>query len=156
MKKYIFSAIAALALSCTFVACGDDNNDPSINYDKTAAQGSAGTYSGTWTRTSNTGGPTLIEDYEGSVTLTASNGANATSVTFSCPDASLDATSVANVWHSNYGYQFFNQTVSDANGLEAAFSGRIDEAGNMNVAFTKSQKVGRKNYDFIYEFRGKK
>ena len=156
MKKYIFSAIAVLALSCTFVACGDDNDDPSINYDKTASQGSAGTYIGRWTCTSNTGGPELIEEYDGSVTLTASNGANATSVTFSCPDASLDATSVANVWHANYGYQFFNQTISDANGLDASFSGRIDEAGNMNVAFTKSQKVGRKNYDFVYEFRGKR
>ena len=152
MKKYIFSAIAALALSCAFVACGDDNDDPSINYDKTAAQGSAGTYSGTWTRTGDDGS----ETYSGSVTLEAGSGANVTNVTFSCPETSLDATSIANVWHANYGYQFFNQTISDANGLDASFSGRIDEAGNMNVAFTKSQKVGRKNYDFVYEFRGKR
>ena len=152
MKKYIFSAIAALALSCAFVACGDDNDDPSINYDKTAAQGSAGTYSGTWTRTGDDGS----ETYSGSVTLEAGSGANVTNVTFSCPETSLDATSIANVWHANYGYQFFNQTNSAANGLGASFSGRIDEAGNMNASFTISQKVGRKNYEFKYEFRGKK
>ena len=152
MKKYIFSAIAALALSCTFVACGDDNDDPVINYDTTAAQGSAGTYSGTWTRTGDDG----TETYSGTVTLAAGSGTNVTNVTFSCPETSLEATSIANVWHANYGYQFFNQTVSDANGLGVAFSGRIDENGNMVASFTISQKVGRKNYQFKYEFIGKK
>ena len=152
MKKYIFSAIAALALSCAFVACGDDNDDPSINYDKTAAQGSAGTYSGTWTRTGDDGS----ETYSGSVTLEAGSGANVTNVTFSCPETSLDATSIANVWHANYGYQFFNQTASTANGLGVSFAGRIDENGNMTTSFTISQKVGRKNYDFKYGFIGKK
>lgn len=152
MKKYIFSAIAALALSCAFVACGDDNDDPSINYDKTAAQGSAGTYSGTWTRTGDDGS----ETYSGSVTLEAGSGANVTNVTFSCPETSLDATSIANVWHANYGYQFFNQTASAANGLGTSFAGRIDENGNMSTSFTINQRVGRKNYEFKYEFIGKK
>ena len=63
---------------------------------------------------------------------------------------------MANVWHANYGYQFFNQTVSAENKLGVAFSGRIDEAGNINASFTLSQRVGRKNYDFKYEFIGKK
>ena len=152
MKRFIYSIVALFTLGCTFVSCGDDNDDPVINYDTTAAQGSAGTYSGTWTRTGDDGSDT----YNGSITLTAGNGANATSVTFSCPEASLDATSTANVWHSNYGYQFFNQTASAANGLGASFSGRIDESGNMTASFTISQKVGRKNYEFKYEFRGKK
>ena len=65
MKKYIFSAIAAFALSCTFVACGDDNNDPSISYSESAEQGSAGTYNGTWIRTGDDG----VVEYSGSVTL---------------------------------------------------------------------------------------
>ena len=152
MKRFIYSAIAVLTLGCTFVACGDDNDDPVINFDKTAAQGSAGTYSGTWTRTGDDG----TAEYSGSITLAAADGANVTSVTFSCPDASLDANSIANVWHANYGYEFFNQTSGAANGLGASFSGRIDEAGNLNASFTLSQKVGRKNYEFKYEFRGKK
>ena len=151
MKRFIYSVIALLTLGCTFVACGDDNDDPVINYDTTAEQGSAGTYTGEWTRTGDDG----TDTYTGSITLSAA-GTNATNVTFSCPEASLDATSTANVWHANYGYEFFNQTAGDANGLGASFSGRIDEAGNMNVAFTISQKVGRKNYEFKYEFKGKK
>lgn len=156
MKKYIFSAIAALALSCTFVACGDDNEDPSYSYSSSAEQGSAGTYNGKWTRSSDTDGTLLIEEYVGSITLTASNSANVTNVTFSCPNASLDATSVANVWHANNGYGFLNQVISDDNKLGAAFSGRIDEAGNMDASFTLSQRVGRKSYDYVYVFKGKK
>ena len=151
MKRFIYSVIAVLALGCTFVACGDDNDDPSIDFTTTAEQGSAGTYSGEWTRISSEG----TDVYGGTVTLAAA-GTNATNVTFSCPDASIEATSIANVWHANYGYQFFNQTVSDANKLGVAFSGRIDEAGNIDASFTLSQRVGRKNYEFKYEFRGKK
>jgi len=152
MKKYIFSAIAAFALSCTFVACGDDNNDPSISYSESAEQGSAGTYTGTWTRTGDEG----TVEYSGSITLASAGKTNATNVTFSCPEADLNATSVANIWHANYGYKFFNQTVSGDNGLGVSFSGVIDDSGSMNAAFTLSQKVGRKNYEFKYEFKGKK
>jgi len=152
MKRFIYSIVALFTLGCTFVSCGDDNDDPVINYDTTAAQGSAGTYSGTWTRTGDDG----TSEYAGTITLAAASDANATNVTFSCPEADLNATSLANVWHSNYGFQFYNQTVSSANGLGVAFSGRIDESGNLISSFTLSQKVGRKNYEFKYEFIGKK
>ncbi|MBR5749505.1 MAG: hypothetical protein IKY01_12080 [Prevotella sp.] len=151
MKRFIYSVIAMLALGCTFVACGDDNDDPSIDFTSSAEEGSAGTYTGEWTRISSEG----TDVYSGTITLTAA-GTNATNVTFSCPDASINASSIANVWHANYGYQFFNQTTGDANKLGVAFSGRIDEAGNLDASFTLSQRVGRKNYEFKYEFRGKK
>ena len=152
MKRFIYSVIAVLTLGCTFVACGDDNDDPSISFSSSAEQGSAGTYNGIWTRTGDDG----TVEYSGTVTLTASGTANVTNVTFSCPEASLDASSPANVWHANYGFEFFNQTASTANTLGASFAGRIDEAGNIDASFTISQKVGRKNYEFKYEFKGKK
>ena len=151
MKRFIYSIITVLALGCTFVACSDDNDDPSINYTSSAEEGSAGTYTGEWTRI----GSESTDVYSGTITLSAA-GTNATNVTFSCPDASLNATSIANVWHANYGYQFFNQTASDANKLGVSFSGRIDESGNIDASFTISQRVGRKNYEFKYEFRGKR
>ena len=154
MKRFIYSVVAMLALSCTFVACGDDNDDPSINYDKTAAQGSAGTYSGTWTRTGDTGS----ETFSGTVTLSpdGDGAGNKTLVFFSCPETNLEAASVANVWHANYGYQFVNQTLSNENGLGASFAGRIDENGALNASFTVSQRVGRQNIEYQYEFLGKK
>ena len=151
MKRFIYSVITVLALGCTFVACSDDNDDPSINFTSSAEEGSAGTYTGEWTRI----GSDATDVFSGTITLSAA-GTNATNVTFSCPDASLNATSIANVWHANYGYQFFNQTASDANKLGVSFSGRIDESGNIDASFTISQRVGRKNYEFKYEFRGKR
>ncbi len=151
MKKFIYSAIAVIALSCTFVACNSDD-DESISFSTTAEQGSAGTYSGKFTSTSDSG----TETYNGTVTLAATDSTGVTNISFECADANISATSVANVWHSNYGYQFVNQVVSDANGLGVSFTGRIDENGNIVVAFTKNQKVGRKNYEFKYEFIGAK
>ena len=73
---------------------------------------------------------------------------------FSSPDASLDKTSLANVWNSGYEFQFMNQT--DGNGLGAAFAGRIDAEGSLTTSFTINQKVGRKAYDYNYSFIGKK
>ena len=151
MKKIIYSIFAVIALSCTILSCSS-KDDESINYSTSAEQGSAGTYSGTWTRTGDEG----TETFSGSMTLAAGSSTGVTNVTFSCPEAELNATSVANVWHANYGYQFFNQTASSANGLGVSFAGRIDEAGNIAASFTISQKVGRKNYQFKYEFIGKK
>lgn len=151
MKKFIYSIFAVIALSCTFAACGSDG-DESINYSSSAEQGSAGTYNGTWTRTGDDGSAS----FSGSVTLAAGSSTGVTNVTFTCAEAELNATSVANVWHSNYGYEFFNQTASGANGLGASFAGRIDDKGNINTSFTISQKVGRKNVEFKYEFIGSK
>ena len=147
----VFSYLLPLT-SYLFTSCSSDDDDPTYDFTTSAEQGSAGTYTGEWTRLSDDG---TVETFAGTITLAAA-GTNATNVTFSCPGTSLDATSIANVWHANYGYQFHNQLVSDANKLGVAFSGRIDEAGNINVSFTLSQRVGRKNYDFKYEFIGKK
>ncbi len=151
MKRFIYSIFAVIALSCTFVACGSDD-DESINFSTTAEQGSAGTYTGTWVQV----GPDGTASYSGTVTLAAGSTTGVTNVTFSCPESKLNATSVANVWHSNRGYQFCNQVTSDANGLGASFAGRISESGTLNTSFTISQKVGRKNYEFKYEFNGTK
>ena len=76
MKRFIYTVVALLTLGCTFVACGDDNDDPSISYDTTAEQGSAGTYTGEWTRIGDDGTAT----YSGSVTLAAGGVAYVTNV----------------------------------------------------------------------------
>lgn len=143
--------VAMLALATGFTSCGDDD-DTSYNYTTTAEVGSAGTYSGTWTRTLDS----TTDTFSGSVTLEAGSTKGVTNVTISCPDASIDAKSVANVWHSNDGYQFVNQVVSSANGLGTSFSGRVSNAGELTTSFTLEQKVGRKNYKFVYSFIGKK
>ena len=65
MKKFIYSVIAMLALGCTFVACSSDDDDPSYNFTSSAEQGSAGTYTGEWTRTSDDG---TVETFAGTIT----------------------------------------------------------------------------------------
>lgn len=152
MKKIFYSIMAAVALSLTLTACGSDG-DESYNYSTTAEQATAGTYAGTWTRTSDDG---TQETFSGTVTLAATSEKGKTNVTFSCPDADLNATSIANVWNAKNDFQFMNQTVSDANGLGVAFSGFISEAGVLNTAFTISQKVGRKTVSYTYDFTGNK
>lgn len=151
MKKVILSMCTVLALSCGFVSCGDDDDDESISYATSAEQASAATYTGTWTLIADDG---TESTYSGTVTLAASNTKGVTNVTFSCPESSLNATSVANVWNSRHEFQFVNQT--DNNGLGAAFAGRITEDGQLTTSFTISQKVGRKTMKVVYSFIGKK
>lgn len=147
MKKIVYALFVLTTLSLGFVSCGSD--DDGINYTTSAEAGSAGVYNGTWT--------TVADDvettYTGTVTLAAAQ-AGCTNVTFNCPGASLNKTSIANVWHSNNGYQFVNQVAT--NGLGAQFSGQINEGGLLKTAFTIEQRVGRKQVLVKYSFVGQR
>lgn len=149
MKKIIFSLIAVLALGCGFTSCGSDGDD-NISYDKPAEEASAGTYTGTFTRSLDG----VDETFEGTVTLASAGKTGVTTVTFSSTAAGLQATALANVWNAKYEFEFMNQV--DANGLGAAFAGRITEAGVLTTYFTINQKVGRKAYNYNYSFTGSK
>ena len=149
MKKFIYSVLTVFALGCAFTACSDDE-DEVINYSTTAEQASAGTYSGTWTRTSST----ATETHSGTVTLTAAGSVGATNITFSCPGTSLDMTSIANVWNSGMGFQFVNNL--ETNGLGAKFAGRITDEGQLTPSFTISIREGRNLTEYAYEFVGNK
>lgn len=148
MKKYIYSLVAALALSFGFVSCGDD--DDTITFSTSAEQGSAGTYSGTWSKTANGNEATAT----GTVTLTAASAANNTNVTFSCTEFELDATSIANVTHASNGYVFNNNAT--ANPLGAGFTGKIGEDGTIQINFQKEVREGRTRTIYIFKFIGKK
>ena len=149
MKKLIYSLLTVFALGCGFTACSDDD-DEVINYSTTAEKASAGTYSGTWTRTSGT----TTNEYEGTITLVATDSIGATDITFSCPEASLNATSVANVWNAGHGFQFVNNI--ETNGLGTKFAGSISAEGEMMAAFKISQRNGRVLTEYTYNFVGKK
>lgn len=154
MKKIIFSFMAVLALGCGFTSCGSDD-DEKITYDQPAQVAAVGTYTGTWTR-SLVGGEEN-ETFSGTVTIAATDRTGVIKITFSSPDASLDKTSFANVWNSGYEFQFMNQTdAAEGNDLKTTFAGRIDAEGSLTTSFTINQKVGRKAYDYVYSFIGKK
>jgi hypothetical protein len=152
MKKIIYSLAAMLALSFSFVSCGDD--DDTISFPTTPEKAAAGTYTGSWTVTSDT------ETVEGSgtITLAASSTPYNVDVTiegsFSTTALNVSTTSIANIAHANNGFVFNNNT--DSNPLGAGFTGKIDESGAIGVNFQKEVRVGRKQYKYNYIFVGKK
>lgn len=152
MKKIIYSLAAMLALSCSFVSCGDD--DDTISFPTTPEKAAAGTYTGSWTVTSDT------ETVEGSgtITLAASSTPYNVDITiegsFSTTALNVSTTSIANIAHANNGFVFNNNT--DSNPLGAGFTGKIDESGAIGVNFQKEVRVGRKQYKYNYIFVGKK
>lgn len=151
MKKFLISAMAVLALSCGFVSCGDDDNDSSYSHNGTPGQETAGTYSGTFTRTNGN----EVTTATGTITLsTNATSGNYTDVTFSCTDFTLNAQSIANVTFANEGFAFENSNAG--NGLGTKFQGRSIDGKNVKVVFTLSQRQGRKLVEFAYEFEGTK
>lgn len=151
MKKIIFSLAAMLALSCSFISCGDDDND--ITFSTTPEKAAAGTYSGNWTITSDT------ETVEGTGTITIAptstpyNADITIEGSFSTTALNVSATSIANISHANNGFIFNNNST---NPLGASFTGKIDENGTIGVNFQKEVRVGRKQYKYNYVFWGKK
>jgi hypothetical protein len=152
MKKIIFSLAAMLALSCSFISCGnDDDND--ITFSTTPEKAAAGTYTGNWTITSD------AETVEGSGTITIAptstpyNADITIEGSFSTTALDVNATSIANISHANNGFVFNNNAT---NPLGASFTGKIDDNGTIGVNFQKEVKVGRKQYKYNYVFWGKK
>jgi hypothetical protein len=151
MKKFIFSALAVLALSCGFVSCGSDDGDPSYSHNGTPGQETAGTYSGTFTRTNGA----EVTTAQGTITLaTNANSGNYTDVTFTCADFSLAKQSIEKISFAYEGFVFENSNTG--NGLGSKFQGRSQNGKDLKVVFTLSQKVGRKLIEFSYSFDGAK
>lgn len=142
---------AVLALSMSFAACGSDDDDVSTPYSSNPAQSAAGTYTGTWTRTQV--GETTQETAEGTLTIEATD-TYAGKVTFTAAGFSLAASSVTNISFDSDGYSFYNQLAT--NGIGAKFAGKISQGKTATVGFTLSQRVGRKLYEYKYEFIGNK
>lgn len=147
---------AVLTLGFTFVACGDDDDDEVINYSTTAEQASAGTYSGTWTRIVE--GTENTETGSGTITFSAGSATGVSNVNFECSAFSLSASSPANIWNSNYGFQFVQQVSENnpANVLGVAFAGEITKEGVLTTGFTISVKSGRTTTKYNYSFVGNK
>ena len=152
MKKIIYSLAAMLALSCSFVSCGDD--DDTISFPTTPEKAAAGTYSGNWTISSDT---ETVGEGEGTITIAPTSTPYNADITiegsFSTTSLNVNATSIANISHANNGFVFNN---NDKNPLGTSFTGKIDESGVIGVNFVKEVRVGRKQYKYNYVFWGKK
>ena len=145
MKKLLIILVAAVAL----IGC-KQNED--IKFDKTASEGIAGTYVGTWTRTLNDD----VVSGEGSITFVASDQANVGTISAFCENPAINRTGIVNVAHADYEYVFYNNSTKDEAGFGAKFSGRVYKDGSVDMQYSVEEQVGRFRNTYQFTFVGQK
>lgn len=145
MKKLIIILAATVAL----IGC---KNNEEIHFDKTASEGIAGTYTGTWTRSFES----ESVSGEGTITFTASEQANIGTITVACANPEISRTGIVNVVHSDYEYVFYNNSDKPEAGFGAKYSGRVYKDGSVDMQYTVEEKVGRKKQTYNFAFVGQK
>ena len=146
MKKLLIILLASVAL----IGCKKSED---IHFDKTASEGIAGTYTGTWMRVIETD----TVSGEGSITFVANDSlANVATITASCANPAIDRTGICNVVHSDYDYVFYNSSDKPAAGFGAKFSGRVYKDGSIDMQYTVKEKVGRFENIYNFSFKGTK
>ena len=145
MKKLLIILVAAVAL----IGC-KQNED--IRFDKTASEGIAGIYEGTWTRTLNDD----VVSGEGSITFVASDQANVGTISAFCENPAINRTGIVNVAHADYEYVFYNNSTKDEAGFGAKFSGRVYKDGSVDMQYSVEEQVGRFRNTSQFTFVGQK
>ena len=145
MKKLLIILVAAVAL----IGC-KQNED--IRFDKTASEGIAGTYVGTWTRALNDD----VVSGEGTVTFVASDQANLATISANCENPAINRTGISNVAHSDYEYIFYNSSNKPEAEFGAKFSGRVYKDGSINMQYSVEEQVGRFRNTYNFSFVGHK
>ena len=145
MKKLFIILVAAVAL----IGC-KQNED--IRFDKTASEGIAGIYEGTWTRTLNDD----VVSGEGTITFVPSDQANVGTISAFCENPAINRTGIVNVAHADYEYVFYNNSTKDEAGFGAKFSGRVYKDGSVDMQYSVEEQVGRFRNTYQFTFVGKK
>ncbi len=143
MKKILTILFAVVCLA----AC---NQHESIKFDKTASEGIAGTYVGTWTRTLNED----VVSGEGTVVFAATEDAHLASIAASCENPAINRQGIANVAHSDHEYVFYNNAAAGEFGTR--FSGRVYKDGNIEMQYSVEEQVGRFKNIYTFTFVGQK
>lgn len=113
-----------------------------------------GTYTGTWTVSWTDANVDYVEEYPGTVTISAGENAYTVVVNAVCPDRTTDLTGSANVVKQSPDYKYFNDIAGNPFGT--AFSGIVTPQGSATCEFKITQRSGRKSYVFTYKFNGTK
>ena len=145
MKKLLIILVAAVAL----IGC-KQNED--IRFDKTASEGIAGIYEGTWTRTLNDD----VVSGEGTITFVPSDQANVGTISAFCENPAINRTGIVNVAHADYEYVFYNNSTKDEAGFGAKFSGRVYKDGSIDMQYSVEEQVGRFKNTYNFSFVGHK
>ncbi len=145
MKKSLIILLAAISL----LAC---KKNEEIKFDKTASEGIAGLYEGTWTRALNDD----VVSGTGTIMFVASDQANVGTITASCENPAINRTGIVNVAHSDYEYVFYNNSDKPEAGFGAKFSGRVYKDGSVDMQYTVEEVVGRFKNTYQFTFVGHK
>ena len=145
MKKLLIILVAAL----TLIGC---NKNEVIKFDKTASEGIAGTYSGTWTRALDDD----IVSGPGTITFAPSDDPYVTTVTATCAEPAINRAGLVNVAHSDYEYTFYNNSLDESAGFGAKFSGRVYKDQTIDMQYSVEEQVGRFKKTYKFSFVGNK
>lgn len=145
MKKILTILFAVVCLA----AC---NQHESIKFDKTASEGIAGTYAGTWTRALNED----VVSGEGLISFTATDDPYVCVVTVTCDNPAINRSGIANVVHSDYEYVFYNNSAKEEAGFGTQFSGRVYKDNTIDMQYSVEEQVGRFKNTYKFSFVGEK
>lgn len=149
MKKILYTVLATLSISCTFIAC--DSDDDNVRHFATTPEIDAkGVYVGTLTRVQS--GTTDTTTAVGTMTIAPTDSAYVADITFDCEDFNLSTTVTSNITHANDGYVFSNNSITNA--FQNPFAGRINDRREAVAHFTLKQRSGRKTVTYTFSFEG--
>lgn len=155
MKKFLVAAFAMMTLSLGFTSCGDDEGGNS-NYNIVSDPASvvAGTYNGSYTRTLD--GET--QTASASISIAAGQSAEYVNVTFGeCADLGVAACTVpCNIAQKGDNRFIITNGAGASNPLGTSFRLYIDNSKDCQANFKLTVKVGRKSYEYDFEFLGSK
>ena len=145
MKKILIILVAAMAL----IGC---KKNEVIHFDKTASEGIAGTYYGTWTRTLNDD----VVSGEGIILFEATDDPNVAIISAFCENPAVDRIGISNVAHSDYEYVFYNNSTKEEAGFGAKFSGRVYKNNTIDMQYSVEEQVGRFKNTYQFTFKGER
>ncbi len=152
MKKTLFIFLSVISTLTITMSCSDDD-DNNVSFATTPEKEAAGVYSGTFAREQEGAAVPEISYSEGTMTIEPENEYVAT-IKYECAEFSINHSSIANISHSDYGFAFSNNLVT--NTLGAPFFGRIDESANVESHLKLKIRSGRKTKTYNIVFKGKR
>lgn len=152
MKKSLFIILSVIATFTVTMSCNDDD-DNNMSFAETPEIEAAGVYSGTFSRVQEGAAVPDTAYSEGTLTIEPVSEYVAT-IKYECAEFSVNHSSVANIAHSDYGFAFSNNLVT--NTLGNPFFGRIDGDKNVESHLKLKIRSGRQTKTFNIVFIGKK